>query len=137
MEKNIKSADKGAEQIIEWGRSQGLTTCFDRAEALKPCPIGESGACCRVCHMGPCRLVGKDAEETARGVCGATLPTVAARNLVRMIAAGTSAHSDHARDMAMTLLAAATGEAKDFKITDVKKLYRVADILQIEFEGRP
>ena len=137
MDKKIKSADVSSEKIIEWGEEHKIDTCFERAEKLKPCPIGESGACCKVCHMGPCRLVGKNAEEEARGVCGAQLPTIAARNFVRMIAAGTSAHSDHARDMAMTLLAAATGEAKDFKITDVKKLYRVADIIGIEFEGRP
>jgi len=137
MEKVIKSAGSSAEQIIEWGEEHKIETCFDRAEKLKPCPIGESGACCKVCHMGPCRLVGKNAEEEARGVCGAMLSTVAARNLVRMTAAGTSAHSDHARDMAYTLLAASTGEAKDFRIKDVKKLYKVAGILGIEFEGRP
>lgn len=138
MDKHImKSANEAAEKIIEWGEAHKLETCFERAERLKPCPIGESGACCKVCHMGPCRLVGKNAEEEARGVCGATLPTVAARNIVRMIAAGTAAHSDHARDMVLTLLAAATGEAKDFQITDVRKLYRVAGILGIEFEGRP
>ncbi len=137
MDKLRKSADTSAEQIIEWGEAHSIETCFERAEKLKPCPIGESGACCRVCHMGPCRLIGKNAEEEARGVCGATLSTVVARNFLRMIAAGTAAHSDHARDMAMTLLAVANGEAKDFKITDVKKLYRVADILEIEFEGRP
>jgi len=134
---NRKSANEAAEQIRVWGVSQGIETCFDRAEKMKPCPIGETGACCKVCHMGPCRLVGKNAEEEARGVCGATLATVAARNMVRMIAAGTAAHSDHARDMVLTLLAVANGEAKDFKITDVKKLYRVAGILEIAFEGRP
>ena len=137
MDKTIKSASTSAEEIIEWGRQHNIETCFDRAEKMKPCPIGESGACCKVCHMGPCRFTGKNAEEEARGVCGATLGTVAARNMVRMIAAGTAAHSDHARDMALTLLAVANGEAKDFKITDVKKLYRVAGILGIEFEGRP
>ena len=137
MSENIKSANKAAEEIIEWGESHKIETCFDRAQRLKPCPIGATGACCKVCHMGPCRLVGKNAEEEARGVCGATLPTVAARNLLRMIAAGTAAHSDHARGMAFTLLAVANGEAKDFKITDVRKLYRVAGYLNIEFEGRP
>ncbi|MDI6728103.1 MAG: anaerobic carbon-monoxide dehydrogenase catalytic subunit [Thermodesulfovibrionales bacterium] len=138
MDKHIiKSANEAAEKIIEWGEAHKIETCFERAEKLKPCPIGETGACCKVCHMGPCRLVGKNAEEEARGVCGATLPTVAARNIVRMIAAGTAVHSDHARDMVLTLLAAATGEAKDFQITDVRKLYRVAGILGIEFEGRP
>jgi carbon-monoxide dehydrogenase catalytic subunit len=136
MNKPMRSAGTSAEEIIEWGKSHNIETCFDRADKLKPCPIGETGACCRVCHMGPCRLVGKNAEEEATGVCGASLATVAARNFVRMIAAGTSAHSDHARDMANTLLAASTGEAKDFQIKDVKKLYRVAGYLGIEFEGR-
>ncbi|HDL21329.1 MAG TPA: anaerobic carbon-monoxide dehydrogenase catalytic subunit [Nitrospirae bacterium] len=134
--KKIKSANEAAEKIIEWGEAHDMVTCFERAEKLKPCPIGASGACCKACHMGPCRLVGKNAEEAARGVCGATLATVAARNLLRMIAAGSAAHSDHARGMAYTLLAVANGEAKDFRITDVKKLYRVAGYLDIEFEGR-
>jgi len=136
MEKISKSANKAAEQIIEWGVDHSIETCFDRAAKLKPCPIGETGACCRVCHMGPCRLVGKNAEEEAKGVCGAGLSTVVARNFLRMIAAGTAAHSDHARDMAFTLLAVANGETQDFKISDVKKLYRVAGYLNIEFEGR-
>jgi carbon-monoxide dehydrogenase catalytic subunit len=135
-DKAIKSGNPEAEKIIEWGEDHDITTCFERAQALKPCPIGESGACCKVCHMGPCRLVGTDAEEKARGVCGATLPTVAARNMVRMIAAGTSAHSDHARDMAFTLLAVAEGEAVDFEIKDIRKLYRVAGYLDIDIEGK-
>jgi len=133
MERVVKSANSSAEQIIEWGEGHDLETCFERVERLKPCPIGETGACCKVCHMGPCRLVGTNAEEEAKGICGAKLPTVTARNLVRMIAAGTAAHSDHARDMAFTLLAVANGETKDFEIKDTRKLYRVAEILGIEF----
>jgi carbon-monoxide dehydrogenase catalytic subunit len=85
--------------------------------------------------MGPCRLVGK--EEEAEGVCGASLPVVAARNFARMVAAGTAAHSDHARDLVNTLLAAARGEAKDFQIKDVRKLNRVAGYLGINIEGKP
>ena len=138
MDKVVKSANEAAEQIIEWGESHEIETCFDRAQKMKPCPIGASGACCRICHVGPCRLVGQNAEEEGRGVCGATLPTIAGRNLLRMAVAGSAAHSDHARDMAFTLLAVANGEASDFKITDVKKLYRVAGMLDIEFgNGRP
>ncbi|MBI4690698.1 MAG: anaerobic carbon-monoxide dehydrogenase catalytic subunit [Nitrospirae bacterium] len=137
MDKVVKTANKEAAQVLEWAESRNLETCFTRAERLKPCPIGETGACCKVCHMGPCRLVGKNTEEEARGVCGATLPVVAARNLVRMIAAGTACHGDHGRDMAFTLLAVANGDTKDFQIKDVKKLYRVAGYLNIEFEGRP
>ncbi|MEW6570070.1 MAG: anaerobic carbon-monoxide dehydrogenase catalytic subunit [Nitrospirota bacterium] len=137
MEKIIKSANEASEKIIEWSETHKIETCFDRAEKLKPCPIGAAGACCKICHMGPCRFVGPNAEVEARGVCGATLPTVSSRNLLRMAVAGAAAHSDHARDMAFILLAVANGETKDFRITDVKKLYRVAGILEIEFEGRP
>ncbi|MBZ0157496.1 MAG: anaerobic carbon-monoxide dehydrogenase catalytic subunit [Alphaproteobacteria bacterium] len=137
MAKQKRSGDAIAERIIEWGISEKLETCFDRAEKMKPCPIGEVGACCKMCHMGPCRLVGRNAEESVVGVCGASLATVAARNFVRMIAGGTAAHSDHSRDMAFTLLAVANGETRDFQITDVRKLYRVAGYLDIEFEGRP
>ena len=68
MDKPIKSAGASAEEIIHWAEDHKIETCFDRAERLKPCPIGETGACCRVCHMGPCRLVGKNAEEEARGL---------------------------------------------------------------------
>ena len=136
MDKIVRSANEASEKIVEWAETHDMQTCFERAQALKPCPIGESGACCKVCHVGPCRLVGPNAEEDARGVCGATLPTISARNILRTAVAGTAAHSDHARDMAFTLLAVANGEAKDFRITDVKKLYKVAGILDIEFEGR-
>jgi carbon-monoxide dehydrogenase catalytic subunit len=135
-EKKIKSATEAAEKIIVWGEAHDCTTCFERAEKLKPCPTGAKGACCKHCNMGPCRFMGKEAEQV-RGVCGADLSTVAARNFVRMIAGGTAAHSDHARDMVLTLLAVANDETKDFQIKDVKKLYKIADILGIEFgDGR-
>jgi carbon-monoxide dehydrogenase catalytic subunit len=53
-----------------------------------------------------------------------------------MVAGGTAAHSDHARDLANTLLAVARGEAKDFQIKDVGKLNRVAGYLGINSEGK-
>lgn len=133
--KTIKVANEVSQQVIEWAESHGMETCVDRAAKLKPCPLGEEGACCKVCHLGPCRFTGSKREEV-RGVCGADVDTVAARNFLRMVAAGTAAHSDHARDMAFTLLAVARGEAKDFEIKDWKKLYRVAGYLGVEIEGR-
>ena len=136
-EAHLKSANPNSEKVHEWGVEQKMDTVFERAQKMKPCPIGHVGACCKNCHMGPCRLVGKNAEEEITGVCGASLATVTARNFLRMIAAGTAAHSDHARGMAEALLAVAKGETKDFKVTDVRKLYKVAGILEIEFEGRP
>src|SRR5574337_178338 len=110
MREDLKSVDPAAQVLLKVAGQKKLETSFDRAERLKPCPIGHQGACCKMCHMGPCRLVGK--EEEAEGVCGATLPVVAARNFARMGAAGTAAHSDHARDLANTLLAVAISERK-------------------------
>ena len=67
------------------------TDAFSRAdEQGAPCTFGSNGICCRICHMGPCKI-----SEYAPGVCGATVDTVVARNLLRQVAAGTAAHSDH------------------------------------------
>ena len=118
--------------MLEIAHEKGIETAFDRAEKIKPCPIGSDGACCKICAMGPCRLVGK----VKAGICGATIDTVVARNLARQIAAGAAAHSDHGRDMALALLAVAEGEAPDYRIRDVGKLVEVADFLDIPVEGR-
>lgn len=137
MSNNRKTAVPSVEEILDWDIAKDIETCFDRAAKMKPCPIGHSGACCKHCHMGPCRLVGKNAETEMRGICGATLPVVSARYVARMSAAGTACHSGHGRDLAFILLAVANGETKDFQIKDVRKLYKVAGILDLEFEGRP
>ena len=138
MSDYAKSGYRGAEQIMQWGKSycDWVETCFDRAEKLKPCPTGARGACCKHCHMGPCRFVQSSEERVEKGVCGATLATVASRNFLRMAIAGAAAHADQARDMAFTLLGIANGEIKDFAISDIKKLQKVAKVLEIEFEGR-
>ena len=44
-------------------------------------------------------------EKSPLGVCGANADTVAARNLLREVAAGTAAHSDHGRNLALLLKA--------------------------------
>jgi carbon-monoxide dehydrogenase catalytic subunit len=84
------TADPAVEQLLEITQAMGIETAFDRAERIKPCPIGSDGVCCKICAMGPCRLVGK----VKTGICGATVETVVARNLARQIAAGAAAHSD-------------------------------------------
>ena len=126
------SIDPTVVEMLGVAREKGIETAFDRAEAMKPCPIGSKGACCHNCDMGPCRLVGKH----TRGICGATKETIAARNFARMIAGGAAAHSDHGRDMALTLLAAAEGEAPDYTIRDVNKLLEVAELLEVPTKGR-
>lgn len=127
-----KTIDPAVCEMLEIAETRGISTAFQRAEQMKPCPIGVKGACCKNCAMGPCRLT----KEGQVGICGATIETVAARNFARMIAAGSAAHSDHGRDMALTLLAAAEGEAPDYQIRDVKKLLEVAQLLGVRTQGR-
>jgi len=85
--------------------------------------------------MGPCRLTGKGAAEK-RGVCGATLETITARNFIRMIAAGAAAHSDHARVVAEVFLATAKGELPGYEIRDEAKLHMIARVFGVPTEGR-
>jgi carbon-monoxide dehydrogenase catalytic subunit len=58
--------------------------------------------------------------------------TVVARNFARAVAAGASAHSDHGRDLAYTLLEAAEGHAPDYGVRDPHKLVEVAGYLDVE-----
>jgi carbon-monoxide dehydrogenase catalytic subunit len=59
-----------------------------------------------------------------------------ARGLDRAIAAGTAAHSGHARHLAHTLLKMTHGKAKDYEIKDRVKLKKVATRLNIAVDGR-
>lgn len=122
------SSDEAVCKILE-SMDEEISTVFSRSQSLKPCPIGssESGICCKNCSMGPCRVMG----ETA-GLCGATLGTIAARNLARHIAAGTAAHSDHGRDMAHLLALTSEGKAEGLKIKDDVKLFKFAKNLGVK-----
>jgi len=144
MPEGMKSVDQATLKMLEKAKADKVSTAFDRAEEMKPCPIGAEGSCCKNCAMGPCRVPApkKKAETEAekakrRGVCGATAETISARNFVRMIAAGTSAHSDHARGVAELFLATAKGEVPGYSIKDEQKLYQVAMDLGVEIGDRP
>ena len=126
------SRDAAAVVLLERACELGAETAFARADAMAACNIGGAGLCCKNCAMGPCRLVG----NTVRGVCGATVDTIAARNFARAVAAGASAHSDHGRALAYTLLEAAEGHAPDYKIRDPFKLKEVAGYLGVRADGR-
>ena len=135
MSDKIRSVDPATIEMLE--RLGDTSTMFSRAEEMKACTFGSEGSCCRVCAMGPCRLGGKSKNGREKtGVCGATIHTVAARNLARAVAAGASAHADHGRAVAMTFLAAAKGEAPGYGIKDEGKLMVVAGHFGIETEGK-
>ncbi len=132
MPKGDKTVSPAAEVMLEKAAEMDIGTAFDRVDEMKPCPIGSKGLCCKNCAMGPCRLT----KEGQVGICGATVSTVAARNLARGIAAGAAAHSDHGRDLCFVLHGAATGEAPGYQIRDEFKLREVARDLEVEIEGR-
>ncbi len=127
------SQDQASVALIECACQMEMDTCFSRADELTPCNIGSQGLCCRNCAMGPCRLVG----NVERGVCGATAATVVARNFARGVAVGASAHSDHGRGLAYTLLEAVEGHAPDYGVRDPFKLRQVARYLDVKTDGRP
>jgi carbon-monoxide dehydrogenase catalytic subunit len=131
-----RSIDPASQAMLAKAEAAHLETSWDRWDAMQPqCGFGSLGICCRICNMGPCRI-DPFSEENQCGVCGASADTIAARNLVRMIAAGSAAHSDHGRDVAHTLLSAATGEAADYQIKDEVKLAQIAEEYGIATKGK-
>jgi anaerobic carbon-monoxide dehydrogenase catalytic subunit len=133
----VRTIDPAAEQVLKRADELGYTTAFSRASKMQPCPIGESGACCSICDMGPCRLVAPRGQPLPTGICGATVDTVTARNMARHIAAGTAAHSDHGRDLFFTLLGIAKGEAQGYEIRDQAKLRTIAPYFGVKAGSRP
>ncbi|MDR0290074.1 MAG: anaerobic carbon-monoxide dehydrogenase catalytic subunit [Treponema sp.] len=126
-------SDGASAAMLEKARADCVETCFERADLQKnQCGFGKSGVCCRICHMGPCRITPK----SPKGVCGATADTIAARNFLREVAGGTSAHSDHGRHLILKLKEVAEGKAAGYQIKDEKALRRAARLYGIEEDGR-
>ena len=76
---------------------EGLETVWERHAAQEPrCGFCDLGLSCRICVMGPCRI-DPFGEGPQRGVCGADADIMVARNLARMVAAGSAAHSSGPR----------------------------------------
>jgi carbon-monoxide dehydrogenase catalytic subunit len=134
MEPSKRSIDKAAQEIIRRMAELGQQNAWDRLEAQLPqCGFGKQGVCCRICSMGPCRIT----KKAPTGVCGANVDTIVARNFLRMVAAGVSAHSDHGRTVAEVFLATAQGHAPDYRLKDTTKLHKLAKELGVQTAGRP
>ena len=138
--------DPATKAMMKKAQAEGVETIFDRAQTMKPCPIGAEGACCRICAQGPCRVPppkkkeGESGEEKKQrmGLCGATAETIVARNFARMVCSGAAAHNDHSRGTALLFKEVAHGKAQGYEIKDVAKLRRVArdwDVAITEGEG--
>jgi len=142
-EAKIKSSDPATLEMLEKAAKDQCNTVFDRAQSMAPCPIGSEGSCCTQCAMGPCRMPAprgraetEEDKKKRRGLCGATSETVAARNFLRKIAAGTAAHSDHGRRVTQTFINTAKGKIKGFEIKDEQKLLALALELGIKIGDR-
>lgn len=134
-------SDKASIEAYDRAKKQNISTIYDRAEEMKPCPIGAVGDCCKHCGMGPCRVPqtkkqAEAGEPRKVGLCGATSETIAARNFLRMIASGTASHSDHGRSVAEIFLKTAKGEIPGYQIKDEQKLLAVALDFGIDIEGK-
>ncbi len=125
-----------AQAMIDVARDEHIETVWDRLEAQQPqCGYCALGLSCRNCAMGPCRI-DPFGEGPQKGVCGADADVIVARNLGRTIAAGSSSHSDHGRDILETFAAMARGETTGYRIADEDKLRRLAAEVGVTTEGR-
>ncbi|HOV82369.1 MAG TPA: anaerobic carbon-monoxide dehydrogenase catalytic subunit [Methanothrix sp.] len=119
---NERSIDPASREMLDLCRNAGLETAWDRFDRQQPqCGFGELGLCCRNCNMGPCRI-DPFGEGAVKGICGATADIIVARNLLRMIASGAAAHSDHGRDVAQTFKLMSEGKAPSYQVKDKAKL---------------
>lgn len=131
-----KSVDKASLSMIQKAASDNVQLAWDRLASQEPqCGFGKLGICCRNCNMGPCRI-DPFGDGPREGVCGAGADTIVMRNVLRAIASGAAAHSDHGRGIAMTLRESARGSAGDYPIKDVDKLKAIAAELGIAVDGR-
>jgi carbon-monoxide dehydrogenase catalytic subunit len=130
----LRVLDPASVEILKKAQEDGRTTAFDRMDTQSvQCKFGTQGLCCRICHMGPCRLTSK----TPLGVCGADAHTVVARNYLREVVGGAAAHSDHARGLVLLLKKVAQGIEGGYEIRDERALRRNAARYGVEDLDRP
>ncbi|MGD9008442.1 MAG: anaerobic carbon-monoxide dehydrogenase catalytic subunit [Desulfobacteraceae bacterium] len=131
-----KSIDPAVQQMIAEAEAKNVSTVWDRYDAMTPlCGFGDTGLCCRHCLQGPCRI-DPFGEGPQIGICGASADVMVARGLDRAIAAGTAAHSGHAKHLAHTMKKMALGQTEAYTIKAADKLKAVATRLNIATDGR-
>ncbi|MGN0704003.1 MAG: carbon monoxide dehydrogenase [Lentihominibacter sp.] len=126
MEKKMnicKDADKVLENFI---KSLDIETSHHRmVNQENKCGYGLQGICCRLCSNGPCRL----SPARPRGVCGADADTIAVRNFLRSVAAGSGCYIHVVENAAKQLKKAAAEKAA---LKGKNALARLCDMLDIK-----
>jgi len=121
--------DSASIETLIKAEKECVDTCFSRMDTQQnQCKFGKDGICCRICHMGPCRIT----KKSPRGVCGADADTIVARNFLREVVGGAAAHSDHGRHLTLLLKKIAEGNDSDYQIKDENALRLAARFYKIE-----
>lgn len=127
------AANPAAREMIEHLAEEGIDTLLDRFETQQPqCGYGLRGVCCRMCQWGPCRI----SERSPLGVCGRSMELIVAANMLRAVAAGTSAQTMHAHEMILTLRAVARGEIS-LSVQGAERLRQVGQVLCVAMPWTP
>jgi carbon-monoxide dehydrogenase catalytic subunit len=122
-------------QVYQTMRASEATNVYDRFLAMDGrCPFCVAGTRCSLCSNGPCQI--RPRQEVWRGVCGVDAEAMVTRNLVHLDIMGLSAYTHHAREVARTLQAIATGQSP-FGIRDEAKLELLCSKLGLATDGGP
>ena len=118
-----KDADKVLENFI---KELDIETSHHRMiNQENKCGYGLQGICCRLCSNGPCRI----SPARPRGVCGADADTIAVRNFLRSVAAGSGCYIHVVENAAKQLKKAAREKTA---IKGKNALLRLADMLDVK-----
>ena len=127
----VQEMEAATARLLETGAKVGADAWQFRVKNQTPhCKFGDTGICCRICAMGPCRITAK----APRGICGCDVHGIVGRNFLKFTAGGSATHSDHGREICRTLSEAAPDGA--YKVKDPEKLIRIAKEWDVETEGK-
>jgi carbon-monoxide dehydrogenase catalytic subunit len=129
-----RACDLASIETIQKAQRDCVDLSFFRMDQQKnQCTYGTKGLCCRICHMGPCRITAK----SLLGVCGANADTIVARNFLREVAGGVASHSDHGRHLVLLLKKIGLGKGGGYTIKDEHALRKIAASYGIDDQNLP